>query len=90
MNERIQELVKQAENYAAEQNDTFGVSYKKEYNQKFAELIVQGILKRLEDEREYYANPVPYEPDDYYIKMAGKKDAIDDAIAMIRSEFGVK
>ena len=58
--------------------------------EKFSLLIVHSILKRLEDEREYYANPVPYEPEDYYIKMAGKKDAIDDAIAMIRSDFGVK
>ena len=41
MNERIRLLAEQAENYAAEQNDKFGVSYKKTYNEKFAELIVR-------------------------------------------------
>lgn len=41
MNERIRELAEQAENYAHEQNDKFGLSYKREYNKKFAELITQ-------------------------------------------------
>lgn len=41
MNERIRELAEQAENYAHEQNDKFGLSYKREYDKKFAELIVQ-------------------------------------------------
>ena len=41
MNERIQELAEQAENYAHEQNDKFGLSYKREYDKKFAELIVR-------------------------------------------------
>ena len=52
MNERIRELAEQAENYAAEQNDKFGVSYKKTYNEKFAELIVQecsSILRKEAD-----------------------------------------
>lgn len=44
MNERIKELAEQAENYAAEQNDKFGVSYKKTYNEKFAELIVKECI----------------------------------------------
>lgn len=51
MNERIRELAEQAENYAAEQNDKYGVSYKKEYNQKFAELIVRECLFIIDDER---------------------------------------
>lgn len=67
-----------------------GVEFNEEALNKFVELIVQHIVNRLEDERAYYANPAPYEPEDYYIKMAGKKDGIDDAIAMIRSDFGVK
>ena len=54
MNERIQELVKQAENYAAEQNDKFGVSYKKEYNQKFAELIVRECMQLCKDAQTGY------------------------------------
>lgn len=48
MNERIQELAEQAENYAAEQNDKFGVSYKKEYNKKFAELLISECIKEIE------------------------------------------
>ena len=87
MNERIRELAQEAYTYALIHDNS---CHGEVYNKKFAELIVHSILKRLEDEREYYANPVPYEPEDYYIKMAGKKDAIDDAIAMIRSDFGVK
>ena len=47
MNERIQQLSEQAENYAAEQNDKFGVSYKKTYNQKFAELIAQDCISQI-------------------------------------------
>lgn len=41
MNTLIQELAREAENYAAEQNDKFGVSYKQTYNQRFAYLIVK-------------------------------------------------
>lgn len=44
MNERIRELAEQAENYAREQNDKFGLSYKREYDKKFAELIVRECL----------------------------------------------
>lgn len=47
MNELIQQLSEQAENYAAEQNDKFGVSYKKTYNQKFAELIAQDCISQI-------------------------------------------
>lgn len=44
MNDRIRELAEQAENYAREQNDKFGLSYKREYDKKFAELIVGECL----------------------------------------------
>jgi len=46
MNERIKELAERAENYAHEQNDKFGLSYKREYDKKFAELIVRECAKR--------------------------------------------
>lgn len=61
MNERIKELALQAENYAAEQNDKFGVSYKKTYNQKFAELIVRecanAAYQSLYEDRIFDDNP---------------------------------
>jgi len=41
MNERIRALAEQAEQHANEQNDKYGVRFKTEYDQKFAELIVQ-------------------------------------------------
>lgn len=53
MNERIRELAEQAENYAHEQNDKFGLSYKREYDKKFAELIVQECAKFLEENSGY-------------------------------------
>lgn len=45
MNERIKELSEQAENYARQQNDEYGVSYKKEYDAKFAELIIRECME---------------------------------------------
>ena len=49
MNDRIRELAEQAENYAREQNDKFGLSYKREYDKKFAELIVRECISLCED-----------------------------------------
>lgn len=49
MNERIRELAERAENYAHEQNDKFGLSYKREYDKKFAELIVIECLASCKD-----------------------------------------
>ena len=49
MNERIRELANQAENYAHEQNDKFGLNYIREYEKKFAELIVQECMKVTKD-----------------------------------------
>jgi hypothetical protein len=45
MNERIRELVEQAQYYANEQNDKHGVSWIRTYNEKFAELIVKECLE---------------------------------------------
>lgn len=52
MSERIRELAEQAENYAHEQNDKFGLSYKREYDKKFAELIVRECMGIISDESE--------------------------------------
>jgi hypothetical protein len=41
MNERITELANQADQYANQQNELYGVDFKTEYDQKFAELIVK-------------------------------------------------
>jgi hypothetical protein len=41
MNELIKELANQADQYANQQNELYGVDFKTEYDQKFAELIVQ-------------------------------------------------
>ena len=49
MNERIKELAERAENYAHEQNDKFGLSYKREYDKKFAELIIRECCDVLYD-----------------------------------------
>ena len=49
MNERIKELAERAENYAHEQNDKFGLSYKREYDKKFAELIIRECIKVVDD-----------------------------------------
>ena len=52
MNERIRELAEQAENYAHEQNDKFGLSYKREYDKKFAELIVRECILLFDGSKE--------------------------------------
>ena len=83
MNERIQKLIEQAENYAAEQNDKFGVSYKKTYNQKFAELIVAECI----DKCEFVANMATITNTG---EMARKTKATADSCAtMIKEHFGV-
>lgn len=56
MNERIKELALQAENYAAEQNDKFGVSYKRTYNEKFAELLIRECMGIISNESEKISN----------------------------------
>ena len=86
MNERIIELAIKAREYAESKPDIYQVAYDK----KFAELIVQSILNSLETEREYYANPGTYQPLEYYVKMSAKREALNDAISLIRTDFGVK
>ena len=51
MNERIQELAEQAEQYANEQNDKYGARFKTEYDKKFAELIVRECIDKIETHR---------------------------------------
>jgi hypothetical protein len=43
MNELIKELANQADQYANQQNELYGVDFKTEYDQKFAELIVKEV-----------------------------------------------
>lgn len=57
--------------------------------EKFAKLIAQHILDMLKVEREHYANPGMYNTEEYYIKTDAKVDVLDDAISMIRRDFGV-
>jgi hypothetical protein len=45
MNERIRELANQADQYANQQNELYGVDFKTEYDQKFAELIIRKCAK---------------------------------------------
>jgi hypothetical protein len=49
MNKRIEELSDEAHAYACEQNDLYGVSYRKTFEQKFAELIVSECTKIASD-----------------------------------------
>ena len=86
MNERLLELAIEARKYAETKPDIYQVAYDK----KFAELIVQSILNSLETEREYYANPGTYQSLEYYVKMSAKREALNDAISLIRTDFGVK
>jgi hypothetical protein len=44
MNKRIQQLIDQANDYANEQNELYGLSYEDEYNKKFAELIIRECI----------------------------------------------
>ena len=53
MNERIEKLAEQAEQYANEQNDKYGARFKTEYDNKFAELIVAECTKILADNSEF-------------------------------------
>ena len=46
MNQRIRELANQADQYANQQNELYGVDFKIEYDQKFAELIILECANR--------------------------------------------
>ena len=75
MNERIQELAEQAEQYANEQNDKHGVRFKSEYNRKFAELIVRECIDIAQDR----ANFPGFPPND-----------VNHIIDEIKQHFGVE
>ena len=92
MNERIEELIEQAENYAHEQNYLYPgeVSYILEFKEKFAELLIGECLSILSDAHDSYANPGKYEPADYYKEMRAKEWAMANAIFSIKYRFGMK
>ena len=89
MNERIQELIKQASYNIMETNGAPIIS--NEFNkEKFAELIVKSVMADLEKMREEYANPYGmYQPVEYYDRQAAKESAMEDALDTIRYNFGV-
>ena len=57
MNERIRELANQADQYANQQNELYGVDFKTEYDQKFAELIVQECIDIVAAGGEFASRP---------------------------------
>ena len=58
--------------------------------ESLVELVLQKILDQLEEDRKYYANPSSYQDSQYYVKMAAKEDAIEQAISDIKYNFGIK
>lgn len=67
MNETVENIVQEAENYAAEQNDLFGVSYKKTYNQKLCELIAEHCIDLCKETQAIYIQNLK-QTDNFYIK----------------------
>ena len=97
MNERIKQLADQVWREILDETSIDGDSsnvYSPDevvaFEQKFAELIIGECITMLEKKREYYSNPGSYEYDNYYVRMAAKEDAFDDAVSMIKSNFGVE
>lgn len=64
MNERIKELATEAENYAHDQNELYGVSYIRTYEQKFAELIIRECVNAA-DEWYQYHNEIQWDPGEH-------------------------
>jgi hypothetical protein len=92
MNERIQELV---ERFAQDFLNRSGHDMREyepflEESRIFAESLVQSVITDLEKLREEYANPGMYEPVEYYDRQAAKEVAMEDALDIIRYNFGVK
>jgi hypothetical protein len=91
MNERIKELAEQAgwtDGYYASDHGPF---VDPEFNkEKFAELIVRECVALMNDEKEYFSKPAPYESRDYYERCRAKEDAFEDAARMIKNHFGVE
>ena len=91
MNERIQKLAEQAEEYAHEQNDKYGVSYKREYDKKFAELIIRECTQLLFDESErLYAYSSECDNLGYSEEAETCAEKCMDNIIMIETHFGVE
>lgn len=90
MNERILELAKQADLI---QWDTLPSGARTPDHEsvvkakKFAELIVQDVLKIMQDRKEDYDNPGTYMNERWYIQQEAKSDALDDMMDDIRSYF---
>lgn len=91
MNERIKQLADQV-GLGTQHN---GIILTKNVNaaeafEQFSELIVRECLSSLESARAMYANPGTYEPCEYYERMDAKADALSDAIADLKSQFGIE
>ena len=56
---------------------------------KFAESIVREVLTGLENRLSVYNDPGSFEPEQYYVRMRAKADAIEDAISMIKHNLEI-
>jgi hypothetical protein len=86
MNERIRELVEQAQYYANEQNDKHGVSWIRTYNEKFAELIVRECVTIINHGIDHTDYPHPNDTEKSMIEMKAQMWCRD----AIKEHFGVK
>ena len=89
MNERIEQLAEQAEEYALNeiqksQNPNFSLAYKQMYDKKFAELIVREcygeVLCQLSD----------YSPSSNEQYNSGHENGLKLAVSKIKQHFGVE
>lgn len=80
MNERILELAKKAGLKSASETVLSPAE------REFASLLMAEVLDVLKKEREGWerAGRYTYEPEDWYLRMDAKVDAVDDAIAAVR------
>lgn len=90
MNERIEELVKQATKTERHYAGISGYDVSEFDKEKFAELILKDCIALLEEHRARYADPGTYESEQYYIRMDAKEDAMEDVISDLRYRFGLK
>lgn len=78
MNDRIKELIK-----------SLGIIPEDEHYD-VAEAVIKECVKLMEQEKEYYSNPSPYESRLYYDLCGAKVEAFDNAVDKISYHFGVK
>ena len=91
MNERIEKLAEQAEQYANEQNDKYGARFKTEYDNKFAELIVRECMELAMTEKSRYANLYNKESDqNKYLTMLHCATSMDNYRLLLKEHFGVE